>query len=1030
MEASIAVTAMTGALLPPPPSRLAHGALRAGLSVTSTQGRVAGTPLVTLHWLSGAHQRDEARTHCVVIQTARHVVHAVGQTRADRRDCLTTLETRRASLRQAQRVAEGDNPAQTVTQSSCPVDEIQSVKGEGEHGATEETEHTVTVSIQQEETENIEQRGTESIEEKETEIIEEKETEISIKQRETEFIEQRETEIIEQRETESTEERETESSQLKETDNIEQRGTEIIEERETEISTKDRETEFVQQKETEIIEQRETESIKDRETESIKDRETESGEERETESDCQRDTENRGVEISVNMDPQGETHGGGGGKPATAVAGLADDFFGPTSATTSENFTNGVRGGDSSECVLRIDEAIDSVEKQGSASRPRLGKEGSPEIIVDSVENVTLKDATSEKALLGNREDEGSSSSQRDSLSSRTDEDKRKSSSDMDMDFTVLELDSSHLNLEMSKQKTSLRKRGSLARRKKPSRESVTHMASDSSDTMFQDSTDSKPLTSPSSDMAEDEVFHKQARAAESQQTQPALSGGVRKAAQPFKPSLVMPGLQDLTQSKVGHLPQAVKVGHLPQPVQASPRWVTILSQSKVGGSPTSASPRWVTYLRQSKVGHLPQPVQGGSPTSGSPWWVTYLSQSKVGHLPQPVQGGSPTSASPRWVTSPRPRWVTYLRQSKVGHLTQSKVGGSPQPVHGRSPHPVQGGSPQPVQGGSPQPVQGGWVTYLSQSKVGHLPQAVQGGSPISASPRWVTYLSQSKVGHLTQAKVGHLPQPVQGGSPTSASPRWVTYLSQSKVGHLTQSKVGHLSQSKVGHLSQSKLFNQERNKSDEGQSPPVRSPKSPLSPSHRPNPPPPLVLPKPTSKVQKDSQNKTIAAENSTAHASPDAKPAADTSNVFNNSSNSSSAVPVSVEGGGGSVAMTATTRDPHSDSAGSCESPRAGQSDSASLPKFMRADSWSSVSGPRQASRRESMSSVEGGRNHQLLLLPYLHPPQGQHPGQRLRPHGVQTPPQFQHCPGLRQQAGGRASCAVQPFPLLLLHHGGERH
>ncbi|KAL8559710.1 hypothetical protein ACOMHN_002243 [Nucella lapillus] len=120
MEASIAVTAMTGALLPPPPSRLAHGALRAGLSVTSTQGRVAGTPLVTLHWLSGAHQRDEARTHCVVIQTARHVVHAVGQTPADRRDCLTTLETRRASLRQAQRVAEGDNPVNIKFSSARP----------------------------------------------------------------------------------------------------------------------------------------------------------------------------------------------------------------------------------------------------------------------------------------------------------------------------------------------------------------------------------------------------------------------------------------------------------------------------------------------------------------------------------------------------------------------------------------------------------------------------------------------------------------------------------------------------------------------------------------------------------------------------------------------------------------------------------------------------------------------------------------------------------------------------------------------
>ncbi|KAL8604577.1 hypothetical protein ACOMHN_013357 [Nucella lapillus] len=122
---------MTGALLPPPPSRLAHGALRAGLSVTSTQGRVAGTPLVTLHWLSGAHQRDEARTHCVVIQTARHVVHAVGQTRADRRDCLTTLETRRASLRQAQRVVEGDNPVHldSHTRQTKRLEDLRTVQG-------------------------------------------------------------------------------------------------------------------------------------------------------------------------------------------------------------------------------------------------------------------------------------------------------------------------------------------------------------------------------------------------------------------------------------------------------------------------------------------------------------------------------------------------------------------------------------------------------------------------------------------------------------------------------------------------------------------------------------------------------------------------------------------------------------------------------------------------------------------------------------------------------------------------------------
>ncbi|XP_076453030.1 uncharacterized protein LOC143288432 isoform X2 [Babylonia areolata] len=258
------------------------------------------------------------------------------------------------------------------------------------------------------------------------------------------------------------------------------------------------------------------------------------------------DTDSNGVDLSGAMDPQGETHGGS--NEAGSADYLLDTFFGTTS--TSGTVTNGV----DDECILRIDESIDGADKDGSTSRPRADKESSPEIIVgsvDSVENVTLKDATSEKALLGSKDEDGSSS-QRDSLSSRTDEDKRKSSSDMD--FDVLEMDTSYLNIGVSKQKTSLCKKGSLARRKKPTRVTVKQVASDSSDSTFQDTTDSKPLTSPTSDAAEDEVFDKTAKAAESQQSKPYTSGEaytVRKSAQPFKPSLIMPGLQDLSKSKL-----------------------------------------------------------------------------------------------------------------------------------------------------------------------------------------------------------------------------------------------------------------------------------------------------------------------------------------------------------------------------------------------------------------------------------------------------------------------------------------------
>ena len=65
---------------------------------------------------------------------------------------------------------------------------------------------------------------------------------------------------------------------------------------------------------------------------------------------------------------------------------------------------------------------------------------------------------------------------------------------------------------------------------------------------------DSKPVQSPTIDSAEDDVFDNQAAPMTSEplpEAAPTNRAGVRKAALPFKPTIIMPGLQDLSKSKV-----------------------------------------------------------------------------------------------------------------------------------------------------------------------------------------------------------------------------------------------------------------------------------------------------------------------------------------------------------------------------------------------------------------------------------------------------------------------------------------------
>lgn len=115
---------------------------------------------------------------------------------------------------------------------------------------------------------------------------------------------------------------------------------------------------------------------------------------------------------------QEETHGG---TADTAITDdILDDFFG---TTPSQPAANGVADR-SSDSALKLND-IDGIEEGDENSKSKLAKESSPEIIVDcldSVENVTLKDATSEKTLLGNGGESEGTALCTDSLGSKTEE--------------------------------------------------------------------------------------------------------------------------------------------------------------------------------------------------------------------------------------------------------------------------------------------------------------------------------------------------------------------------------------------------------------------------------------------------------------------------------------------------------------------------------------------------------------------------------------------------------------------------------
>eukprot|EP00105_Crassostrea_gigas_P037723 XP_019921871.1 PREDICTED: neurofilament heavy polypeptide isoform X8 [Crassostrea gigas] len=99
------------------------------------------------------------------------------------------------------------------------------------------------------------------------------------------------------------------------------------------------------------------------------------------------------------------------------------------------------------------------------------------------------------------------------------------------LDFSVLEPDSNHLDVDIGKQKTNLRKKGSLAKRRKPTRSTVRSALLSGEETLFVDSTEPKvEKTSRKDD--EDDVF--------GQRTSTSSVEGAPTSPPAKKPSKVM----------------------------------------------------------------------------------------------------------------------------------------------------------------------------------------------------------------------------------------------------------------------------------------------------------------------------------------------------------------------------------------------------------------------------------------------------------------------------------------------------------
>lgn len=88
------------------------------------------------------------------------------------------------------------------------------------------------------------------------------------------------------------------------------------------------------------------------------------------------------------------------------------------------------------------------------------------------------------------------------------DEDINELQRDNSLDLDSIVQDNVHLDVEIGKQKTALRKKGSLAKRRKPSRSSVHSMGAANEDSRFKDSTECKPMT-VNGNPDEEDVFNR-----------------------------------------------------------------------------------------------------------------------------------------------------------------------------------------------------------------------------------------------------------------------------------------------------------------------------------------------------------------------------------------------------------------------------------------------------------------------------------------------------------------------------------------
>ncbi|XP_076434818.1 uncharacterized protein LOC143274776 isoform X2 [Babylonia areolata] len=312
-----------------------------------------------------------------------------------------------------------------------------------------------------------------------------------------------------------------------------------------------------------------------------------------------------------------------------------DDFIG-VSETDQE--PSNARMPVSSTASLRLKKKLK--KKKLQMQQQQQEHQPSPVIVVEregeEVESVTLKDAYSEKgevekAEVDNEEVDGGRGGEESEEEEGGKEEEMKTNGlkDSDMDFAMLEVVSSHLNLEVSKQKTSLRKKGSLAYRKRPSRSTVT-LPPGASDGIFRDSTGETQDTVDGSSGLD----HQMTSDTATTDTAPA-----EKKFSPRKLPGIVPGLQDLKQSKLFNQERKKTGEDTPPPVTTAT--TTSLFDSNLSASTTTPPSK-----------HSPEPASGSAPEATSPqrtqqqhkppvWLSEMKAKTSSSSAATPASGGS-----------------------------------------------------------------------------------------------------------------------------------------------------------------------------------------------------------------------------------------------------------------------------------------------------------------------------------------------------------------------------------------------------